>query len=73
MINAINSANTTDNQIPSTSKKRGNMSTAPTWNTNVLKKEIIAEISPLFSAVKNDEPKMLKPLNKKESTNRRNA
>ena len=73
ITNAINSANTTDNQIPSIPKTSGNRSTAPTWNTSVLKNEIIAEMIPLFNAVKKDEPKMLKPLSKNEIMNRRNA
>ena len=31
------------------------------WNTSVRKKEIAAEITPFPSAVKNEEPQMLKP------------
>ena len=38
--------------------------TAAIWNIKVLKKEIRADIKPLFNAVKNDEPKMAIPENK---------
>ena len=32
-----------------------------TWNSSVRRKEMAADTVPLFSAVKNAEPKMLKP------------
>ena len=37
-------------------KKMGRIRTALTWNTRVRKKEISADNSPLFKAVKNEEP-----------------
>ena len=70
---AIASATTIDHQIPFPPQTRGKTITAATWKTSVLKNEIIAEIGPLFSAVKNDEPYIAKPekINEKEQT--RNA
>lgn len=50
------SAKRTDDQIPSIVKKMGRIRTALTWNTRVRKKEISADNSPLFKAVKNEEP-----------------
>ena len=50
------------NQMPSRPMIRGRISTAEIWKTRVLRNEIIAETPPLFSAVKKDEPKMLKPV-----------
>ena len=41
------------------------MITAAHWNTSVRRKEIRAEVSPSFSAVKKEEPKMAKPENRK--------
>lgn len=58
------SATTTQNQIAFAPKIRGRARINTTWKTSVLKNEIIAEITPLFSAVKNDEPKMLNPANR---------
>ena len=49
------------------------MRTEAVWNTSVRKKEIAAEISPLPSAVKNDEANILKPANKNANENSRNA
>ena len=63
-IAAKNSAIAIDNQIPSTFIKIGKVHTRINWNTTVLKKEHIAEINPLFNAVKNDEPKIAIPANK---------
>ena len=60
-ISVQKSDTTTASQIPSISRKSGSKSTQPGWKTSVLKHEIIAEIGPLPSAVKNAEPKMLKP------------
>ena len=64
------SAITTDSQIPIISlpsgKSNGKIKTAATWKTNVLKNEIIAEIGPLFKAVKKEEPKIANPANKNE-------
>ena len=47
----------------------GRISTTDNWNTSVLKNEIAADIKPLFKAVKNDEPNILKPLIKKAKQN----
>ena len=55
---AINSATTTESQIPSRPISLGNKITAAIWKTMVRKKDIIAEIRPLFSAVKKDDPKI---------------
>ena len=66
MTTAIISANTTENQIPSTPQKRGKTKTDEIWNTKVLRKEISAEVSPSFKDVKKEEPKMANPENKKE-------
>ena len=43
------------------------MRTAMHWKTNVRKKEMSAEISPSFNAVKKDAPQMEKPDSKKEN------
>ena len=61
---AKNSPITIDNQIPFIPINIGSINTVIIWKTAVLDVEIIAEISPLFNAVKNDEPKILKPANK---------
>lgn len=55
-IKVRSSAKTTDDQIPSIAKKMGRIRTALIWNTSVRKKEISADKSPLFKAVKNEEP-----------------
>lgn len=55
-----------ESQIPSTPQKRGRIKTAAIWNTRVLKNAIDADISPLFKAVKKDEPKIANPENKKQ-------
>ena len=62
---AASSATTMDIQIPSSSNTSGNKITAAIWKTNVLKNDMTAEIRPLLSAVKNDEPKMAKPAKRK--------
>ena len=59
-----NSATTIDDHIPSTPNTNGRRKTNPSWNTNVLKNEINADINPLFNPVKNDEPNIEKPVNK---------
>ena len=41
-------------QMPSTSRKIGRIRTLAHWNTKVRRKEMAAEASPLFSAVKKD-------------------
>lgn len=53
-------------QMPSMPQKIGKISTAATWNTTVLRKEIVADTIPLLRAVKNEEPKILNPQSKKE-------
>ena len=60
-------------QMPSTPRSRGRRMTEDVWNTSVRKNEMAAEISPLPSAVKNDEAKMLNPANKNAKENSRNA
>ena len=71
IISARNSATTTESQIPTTCKLSGKRSgrtrTAITWKSRVLKNDISAEIGPLLSAVKKDEPKIAKPANKNEN------
>ena len=62
IITAITSATTMDAQIPSRSKNMGIIKTAATWNKRVRRKEITAEVSPSFNAVKNPDPKIAKPL-----------
>ena len=42
----------------------GKNKTAATWNNSVRIKEIIADTSPLFKAVKKDDAKILAPANK---------
>ena len=49
------SAATIEYQMPSSFKIRGTVNTDATWNTRVLIKEITADTSPLFNAVKKDE------------------
>ena len=60
-------------QMPSTSKISGSRITDDVWKTSVRKKEIAAEIRPLFSAVKNEDAKILKPENRNANANSRNA
>ena len=62
---AASSATTMDIQIPSSSNTSGNSITAAIWKTSVLKNDMSAEIRPLLSAVKNDEPKMANPAKRK--------
>ena len=64
-VTASASAATMDSQIPSTPQISGNTSTAATWNTSVRRKEMAADTSPLFSAVKKEEPKMANPESRK--------
>ena len=66
---AIHSAATVAAQMPSTCQNSGRMSTGATWNSRVRKKEMTADTRPLFSAVKNAEPKMAKPVKRKEKAN----
>ena len=62
-----------DTQTPSRSQKIGRIKTQAVWNTRVRRKEMTAEINPLFRAVKKDEPKMLKPQNRKDTEYRMKA
>ena len=57
---------TVEAQMPSSSQTMGRSVTARHWNTSVRRKEIRAEVSPSFRAVKKDEPKIAIPENKKE-------
>ena len=59
------SAATTESQMPFMPSRWGNTRMAVTWNTRVRRKEITADTMPLLSAVKNAEPKMLKPQSRK--------
>ena len=60
-IVAATSATTIEYHIPSRPKTIGKNTTATTWNTTVLRKEITAETTPSLRAVKNDEPKIPNP------------
>ncbi len=62
IINDNTSAKVTASQIPSIPKIIGSIYIIAIWNTSVLINEIIAETTPLFSAVKNDELYILNPL-----------
>ena len=67
------SATVMAHQVPSTPSSRGRMGTEAVWNTSVRRKEMAAEIAPLFSAVKKPEVKMLKPASRNDQENRRKA
>ena len=58
---------TIESQIPSRSKKMGRIITARDWNTRVRKKDMIAEMMPLLSAVKKPDPHIAMPENRKEN------
>ena len=60
--NVINSAIPTALQIPLISNNVGSKRIIIIWKTRVRRKEIAADIIPLFSAVKKEEPNILKPL-----------
>ena len=55
-----------ENQIPLMPKIRGKIIMAATWKITVRKKEIIAEVSPSFKAVKKLEAKIAKPIKIKD-------
>ena len=59
---AISSANKVEHHIPSTPSSKGSMRIAPSSNTNVLRKDINADICPLFRAVKKADPKTAIPV-----------
>ena len=61
-INANISAKTTASHIPSIPIIKGSSNIIKIPNTNVLKKDIIPETTPLFSAVKKDDANILNPL-----------
>ena len=61
------SAATTASHTPSSPISRGKSSTAAIWNTSARRNEISADTAPLFRAVKNAEPKMPPPANRKDS------
>ena len=63
IIKAKISATVIEYHIPSVSNTRGKMITDASWKRRVLKKDIIAETSPLFKAVKRLEAKMFTPAN----------
>ena len=50
-----------ETQIPSTPMIKGRIKTNEIWNTSVRQKEMIAEIIPLLSAVKKEEPNIENP------------
>lgn len=52
--------------MPSIPRNTGKIKTAAIWHTSVRKNEINAEINPLFSAVKKDEPKIGTPAKRNE-------
>ena len=60
---ANTSAPNIEYHIPSIPNILGNNNTHTAWNKNIRKKDMIADIKPLFSAVKNAEPKIEKPQN----------
>ena len=64
---AIDSAITTENQIPSKPNNNGTHKTDKLSKTKVLRKEIKADVKPSFKAVKKPDTKMEVPENKKES------
>ena len=72
MASVSASATATASQIPSIPSTRGSVSTTATWNTSVRRNDIVADTIPLLSAVKNAEPKILKPLIRNETAYRRN-
>ena len=65
IIAAINSATTTENQMPSSPNKIGSIKMNETSQTIECKNEIIAEVTPSFKAVKKEDVKIVKPESKK--------
>ena len=66
ITNAATSAIATDHHIESPPITAGRISTARSWNTRVRRNEIVAEIRPLLSAVKNPEAKIFSPAKRKD-------
>ena len=64
IITASNSETISENHIPSIPNNMGRSITAAVWNTNVRRKEITADVSPSFKAVKNPEANIAYPINK---------
>ena len=64
MLNA--SAATTESQIPSMPSSNGKREINIIWKNNVRIKEMIADVTPSFNAVKNPDEKMQKPHKPKE-------
>ena len=64
--NASPSATMIAAHMPLSSNAIGKSNTAPIWNISVRANDTIAEIRPLLRAVKNDEVKMLNPINMNE-------
>ena len=54
-------------QIPLSPKIIGRINIAPSSKISVLMNEMIADITPLFSAVKKEDPKILNPHNKNDT------
>ena len=67
-----NSATATEIQIPSSFHTRGSSSRAGIWNRKTREKERIAEMKPLFNAVKKEETKIENPAKRKLNENRKN-
>ena len=64
-VTAITSAAIIEYQMPSIPQINGRIITAALSNNSVRRNEISAEVNPSFSAVKNAEPKMEIPANRK--------
>ena len=62
---ASDSATTMEHHTPLIPNRYGSTSTATIWKAKVLKNAMQAEIRPLFNAVKNADPKMENPFNRK--------
>lgn len=60
-------------QMPSTPKSKGKTKTGVIWNTIDLAKDNIAEIKPLFRAVKNPEANIVIPVKANPNENNLNA
>ena len=69
MIQAQISATVIASQIPSRPKIIGRSNTDAIWNMRVRKKDIAAEIPPLFSAVKNADANIFNPVRMKAKEN----
>ena len=63
-ITDASSARLMDAHIPDAPMIKGKTMIAPTSNTSVRKKEIAADMVPLLSEVKNEDPKIEKPMSK---------